>query len=87
MDGWVGGYLVVPTLHLHLHLHYITYTLFSFDDGGGCSTCSSTCSSYSLVFSFGCHLQGKSSYNLAKKITGKTTNFLRCGLGSVTLPT
>lgn len=23
MDGWVGGYLVVPTLHLHLHLHYI----------------------------------------------------------------
>lgn len=27
MDGLVGGYLVVPTLHLHLHLHYL-YSLF-----------------------------------------------------------
>lgn len=70
MDGWVGGYLVVPTLHLHLNLHYL-YSLF-FRGWGVCSTCSSTCSSYSLVFSFGDHLQGgKSSYNLAKKNSRK----------------
>lgn len=75
MDGWVGGYLVVPTLHLHLHFIYIAYTFFSFDDGIFCSTCSSTCSSTSLAFSFGYHLQEKSSCNLAKKIPGKATKF------------
>lgn len=67
--GWVGGYLVVPTLHLHLHLHYL-YSPFLF------LLSSSTCSSYSLVFSFGYHLQGKSSYNPAKKIPEKATKFL-----------
>lgn len=69
MDGWVGGYLVVPTLHLHLHLHYL-YSPFLFLLS--CSTCSSTCSSYSLDFSFGCHLQEKSSYNPAKKNSRKS---------------
>lgn len=60
MDGWVGGYLVVPTLHLHLHLHYLYSPLLFL-------LSYSTCSSSSLVYSFRYHLQGKSSYNLAKK--------------------
>lgn len=67
----MGGYLVVPTLHLHLHLHYLRYTLFSFDDGGFVLLVLLLVLLLLWSFLLGTIFKEKSSYNLAKKNSRK----------------
>lgn len=80
MDGWVGGYLVVPTLHLHLHLHYL-YSPFLF--------LLVLLLVILILWSFllGTIFKESPLIILQRKFPEKRQNFLRCGLGSVTLPT
>lgn len=74
MGGWVSS-CTDFTFTFTFTLHYITYTLFSFDDGGFVLLVVLLVLLLLWTFLLGTIFKEKSSYNPAKKIPGKATKF------------